>query len=79
MIPSIESVSLVYECDSYVLYLSHPSEKSVSLDRVLVYYDNVNRDPVDVRFFDLPQKAREACLHQVRRRYDKKTIAIRQP
>lgn len=62
--------------DSYELHLENIQEKSLVLARVLRYENNQNRDPVSVRFLDLPRETRDAILQQIRRRHPHATVKI---
>lgn len=68
-------IPLLYNGD----YLSIDVDDSgpfVRILRILVYVNNENVEPQDVKFFDLPPQTRHAVVAQVQARYKGRTVKI---
>lgn len=74
--PLLPPLPLIHEDDTYILYLSEVSQKTLRLEGILFYPGNTNVEPTAVSFRDLDKKAKDACIAQVNRRHVGKSVLV---
>lgn len=72
--PLAKPVPLIYEGDSYLLYVTELSDRQVHLSRIEMFPSNLNVAPTQEKFFDLTPPCRREVIAQINRRFPGRTV-----
>ena len=72
---SLPNLPLLHDGDSFLLLLADEG-RSIRLTAIQRFENNINSEPMEVKFFSLDETTRHAVLQQIRRRYPGRTILV---